>query len=241
MRFSKAHAALCAVGLSLAILCAGCASWERRDDATSALASPSPAAAVRREAVAIAPATTLESLPGVSNAPEDFLCADGSRLQVSYRGGRDAVAIRLDRAASLLLHRVDETGAAAYRGANLVFRRSGVRAVLAGDLTSLTVESGDTLSLIALRIYGDRKRAVDIARLNNIENPDLIFAGQALLLPQVERHCWRAQHRDAGYFIGATNSIGLQQPLNRRLFSPPTDRQPDLRRVRASAADPPLQ
>ena len=90
---------------------------------------------------------------------------------------------------------------------------------------------------IALRTYGDRIRAMDIARLNNIENPDLIFPGQVLMLPQVERRCRRTQYQETSYVVGAGASFERARPLDRRLFSPPSERQPDQRRMRVTASD----
>jgi DNA-binding SARP family transcriptional activator/LysM repeat protein len=50
---------------------------------------------------------------------------------------------------------------------------------------TVTVRPGDTLSGIAERFLGDASRWPEIARLNRdvIENPDLIFPGQRLVLP----------------------------------------------------------
>lgn len=47
------------------------------------------------------------------------------------------------------------------------------------------VQSGDTLSAIAARFYGDRSKAAVIAAFNAIANPNLIEVGQELLLPEV--------------------------------------------------------
>jgi nucleoid-associated protein YgaU len=46
-----------------------------------------------------------------------------------------------------------------------------------------TVQPGDTLSKISKRFYGDRNRYPQIAKANNLENPDQIKAGQQLLIP----------------------------------------------------------
>lgn len=46
-----------------------------------------------------------------------------------------------------------------------------------------TVKSGDTLSAISLRFLGNANRYMEIAKLNNIANPHLIFPGQILKLP----------------------------------------------------------
>ena len=48
-----------------------------------------------------------------------------------------------------------------------------------------TVKSGDSLSLIAQNILKDISRWPEIATLNNISNPALIYPGQVLTLPEV--------------------------------------------------------
>jgi len=40
---------------------------------------------------------------------------------------------------------------------------------------------------IAEREYGDGFKWVEIAKLNNLKNPDLIEKGQILKLPQIEK------------------------------------------------------
>lgn len=47
-----------------------------------------------------------------------------------------------------------------------------------------TVVRGDTLWDIAVRAYGDGYRWVDIARANNLKNPDIIHAGNVFTLPR---------------------------------------------------------
>lgn len=45
------------------------------------------------------------------------------------------------------------------------------------------VRPGDTLSKISKYFYGDANRYPQIAKANNLENPDQIKAGQELLIP----------------------------------------------------------
>jgi nucleoid-associated protein YgaU len=54
-----------------------------------------------------------------------------------------------------------------------------------GNVRSYTVVSGDSLSKIARREYGDAKkwRAIYDANRDKIENPDLIHPGQVLSIP----------------------------------------------------------
>ena len=46
-----------------------------------------------------------------------------------------------------------------------------------------TVQSGDSLSKIAKRFYGDAQKFTVIARANDIANPDLIKVGEELEIP----------------------------------------------------------
>lgn len=52
-----------------------------------------------------------------------------------------------------------------------------------GDAQPYTVQSGDNLSRIAKRFYGEANKYSGIAQANNIANPDLIKVGQQLNLP----------------------------------------------------------
>lgn len=49
--------------------------------------------------------------------------------------------------------------------------------------TSYTVQWGDTLYGLARRFLFDGNRYNEIATLNNIKNPNLIYAGQVILIP----------------------------------------------------------
>ena len=48
------------------------------------------------------------------------------------------------------------------------------------------VESGDSLWAIAERFYGDGSKYTVIASRNNIENPELIYAGHRLIIPDID-------------------------------------------------------
>jgi nucleoid-associated protein YgaU len=52
-------------------------------------------------------------------------------------------------------------------------------------MTTYTVRKGDTLSAIAQRELGAASRWPEIAELNAIPNPDLIYPGQELRLPGI--------------------------------------------------------
>ncbi|MFI5265695.1 MAG: LysM peptidoglycan-binding domain-containing protein [Candidatus Levyibacteriota bacterium] len=47
-----------------------------------------------------------------------------------------------------------------------------------------TVKAGDDLWNIAVRAYGDGYKWVDIARVNNLSNPNLIFSDNVLVIPR---------------------------------------------------------
>ena len=52
--------------------------------------------------------------------------------------------------------------------------------------TVYTVKAGDNLWKIAETIYGSGYNWVDIARENNLKNPNLVYAGQELKIPKAE-------------------------------------------------------
>ena len=52
-----------------------------------------------------------------------------------------------------------------------------------GDDQPYTIESGDNLSKISKRFYGNANKYPEVAKANNIANPDLIKVGQQINLP----------------------------------------------------------
>ena len=50
--------------------------------------------------------------------------------------------------------------------------------------TSYTVVKGDNLWNIAVKAYGDGFKWVEIAKVNNLKNPNIIHAGNVLILPR---------------------------------------------------------
>ncbi len=50
--------------------------------------------------------------------------------------------------------------------------------------SAYTIKSGDNLWNIAVRAYGDGFKWPDIAKANNLENPNLIFSGNTLKIPR---------------------------------------------------------
>lgn len=55
--------------------------------------------------------------------------------------------------------------------------------IVGSELKSYTVKSGDNLWNIAVKIYNNGYRWVDIAKANNLANPDIIHSGNILILP----------------------------------------------------------
>ena len=56
------------------------------------------------------------------------------------------------------------------------------------DFTRHTVVAGDTLSALATRFYGDAQLHRLIATASGIADPDVIHAGQRLIIPEITRH-----------------------------------------------------
>lgn len=52
-----------------------------------------------------------------------------------------------------------------------------------GDEQPYTIQSGDNLSKISKRFYGNANKYPEVAKANNLSNPDLIKVGQQLNLP----------------------------------------------------------
>lgn len=50
--------------------------------------------------------------------------------------------------------------------------------------TTYEIKKGDNLWDISVRAYADGYRWIEIARANNLENPDLIFSGNILKIPR---------------------------------------------------------
>ena len=66
--------------------------------------------------------------------------------------------------------------------------------ILAED--EVKVATNDSLWKIAEREYGDGFKWVEIARLNNIKNPNVIEKGQVLKLPQIEKVAAKSEEKE---------------------------------------------
>lgn len=56
-----------------------------------------------------------------------------------------------------------------------------------GQITYTVQSDSESLSEIAYKFYGKAGRYVDLARVNHIQNPDIIHAGQKLIIPEIDR------------------------------------------------------
>ena len=97
------------------------------------------------------------------------------------------------------------------------------------------VEDGDYLGTIADRYLGDFDRYRDLAKLNEIRNPDRIKPGQLLHLP--------ADAEDKGVRAHATGLVATPPPAAEQPAEPPTNGSPEPERPPAPAAttQPPRQ
>jgi hypothetical protein len=78
-------------------------------------------------------------------------------------------------------------------------------------MKNYTVQPGDTLFGIAAREYGDGDLYPVIAHMNTIANPDLILAGQELLVPYVTfRHLWTTDDSTAARAAITQHYYGTQ-------------------------------
>lgn len=69
--------------------------------------------------------------------------------------------------------------------AKLTTSREAITSPKPTATTNYKVVSGDSLWKIAKRVYGDGSKYLEIAKINNIVNPNLILVGQELILPKL--------------------------------------------------------
>lgn len=86
-------------------------------------------------------------------------------------------------------------------------------AVLSKDKTYVTVEKGDTLSEIA-RDYGNGKTYKQLASLNKISNPDLIYVGQKVVLSGVATSTTASDSS-----VATINHFGIQSNSDNTIFA----------------------
>ena len=201
----------------LALVCAGCAGWlEPGVDpptivtpsyapATAPMAQTSPALPASPNstvgdttvgAATVGAATVCAATGHAGSLISDheiFACVSGDRMEAHYSPDHGAVHIIVAGRSSAALSRVRAEGYLDYVTGQVEFKRAGVLAVFIEAQDDVVVRRGDSLSLIARRIYGDMARAEDIARANanTIADPDRIRIGQSLRLPRQEQRCRR--------------------------------------------------
>lgn len=178
--------------IAVVFLLTGCALWRDETSVAPARVAAAPAPAVA-PAPPPPPMVIGRAAPHFASDPADFVCHDGASLRVTGGDTPGVVRVSLNGGAPVSLQRADEDGLTAYRANGLVLRRAGPRAAFASEAATVTVRAGDTLGLIARRIYGDRIRASEIAAANahTVADPNLIYPGQVLRLPASERRCRR--------------------------------------------------
>jgi len=79
---------------------------------------------------------------------------------------------------------LEDTGAVAISDSGVVATKTVTASQDSITAATYEVVHGDNLWDIAVRAYGDGYRWVDIAEENNLANPDIIHAGNILVLPR---------------------------------------------------------
>lgn len=88
-------------------------------------------------------------------------------------------------------------------------------AVLSSDKTYVTVQKGDTLSSIA-KNYGNGKTYKELAQINGISNPDLIYVGQKIYL---NKSGSSSNKKTSSSNKAKITHFGLQSNADRTLFA----------------------
>jgi len=123
---------------------------------------------------------TLETVSSVSYDPQGNAVAASPEVlsSVSYDGQGNAMSA--EQAAVQAKAEADAAAAAAAAKAAAEAQAAAAAAAAAPAERTYTVVKGDTLSAIGKR-FGVNWR--DIAKLNNIKNPDLIHPGEVFRIP----------------------------------------------------------
>lgn len=79
--------------------------------------------------------------------------------------------------------------------------------VLAGADTIYVVQTGDSLSKIAIKFYGDANYVDDIAARNNIDPQAILFIGRKLVIPAARPADGTGQERALPASPGGTTSV----------------------------------
>lgn len=85
--------------------------------------------------------------------------------------------------------------------------------VLRSSLEDDLVEQGDSLWKIAEENLGDSGRWKEIAEMNGLDEPDLIFPGERLVMPDLKYYMQKpAMQRGKGYYLADEGAFRFQQP-----------------------------
>lgn len=111
----------------------------------------------------------------------DKVIFTGTLYKDSYGNGAGQTRTNLEAT----IYLVNEKGSHPYNINNGLgwVRAEDLKAVGSTSGNYYTVVKGDTLWGIAQRMYGNGSRYPEIAKANNIANPDIIHVGQKLLIP----------------------------------------------------------
>lgn len=121
----------------------------------------------------------------IANTSLQFAISKLPESDIAYKIGIRTSDVQLKEKLNAAISKVVETDE--YR--ELLNKYFASKKVVAArkksDETTYTVKKGDTLSMIAERVYGDRMKYSVIESRNNLPNPDLISVGQVLVIPSV--------------------------------------------------------
>lgn len=90
-------------------------------------------------------------------------------------------------------------------------------AILSGDKKYVTVESGDTLGQIAVDFFGGYSKYKQLASINNISNPNLIYIGQKIWLSMISSGS--SSNRYVNSNTPVIDHFGLQSNSTNTLFA----------------------
>lgn len=113
--------------------------------------------------------------------------AGGRDVQINEDGGvlKVAATVPYPKDKNAVWNKIKEIGGEnpADISADIKMDNANDPEIASAGVKTYVVKSGDTLSKIAKEFYGDAGKYMDIAKANNISNPDKINVGQELIIP----------------------------------------------------------
>lgn len=113
--------------------------------------------------------------------------AGGRDVQINEDGGvlKVAATVPYPKDKNAVWNKIKEIGGEnpADISADIKMDNASDPEIASAGVKTYVVKSGDTLSKIAKEFYGDAGKYMDIAKANNISNPDKINVGQELIIP----------------------------------------------------------